>query len=143
MTSLTLRRALASATLVLCLTSCGLFGPKTAPATYANQGAQEFDPYTNAWKPATRIVVPGPSQPNAALAQQKADTAKDNNPLTKAGRAVGNTASAVGRAVSKPLEWLPGGKKEEGPAMLTPPTEEELKTALPAIPMTPAKSAGQ
>ena len=143
MTSPIFCRALASAALAASLTSCGLFGPKPAPVTSAAQGAQEFDPYTNAWKPANRIVTPGPSQPNAALAQRKADSARENSALGKAGRAVSTTASAVGRAVTKPLEWLPGGKKEEAPAMLTPPTEEELKTALPAIPMTPAKPAGQ
>lgn len=139
MTSLPLRRLLASVALVVSLTSCGLFGPKPAPVTSAAQGAQEFDPYTNAWKPANRIVVPGPSQPNAALAQQREEAARENSALEKAGRA----ASAVGRAVKKPLEWLPGGKKKEEPAMITPPTEEELKTALPAIPVTPAKPAGQ
>lgn len=139
MTSLNLRRALAATTLAASLTSCGLFGPKPAPVTSAAQGAQEFDPYTNAWKPANRIVVPGPSQPNAALAQKREEAARENSVLGKAERA----ASTVGRAVKKPLEWLPGGKKEEAPAMLTPPTEEELKTALPAIPMNQAKPAGQ
>ncbi len=125
-----LSQACMCAASVVALTSCGLFSSKPAP-TSAAHGSQEFDPYANTWKPADRAVVPPPSEPNALLAENKAEAARQNSTLNKAGRAVGNTATAVGQAVKKPLEWLPFGKKAEAPV-------EEVK---PAVPVTATSAA--
>jgi hypothetical protein len=103
---------LACSGVALGLSACGMFGEKTAHIAPSSQ--MEFDPYANTWRQSGRVVTPPPSQPNAALAQQQ----PEESTLDKAGRAMGETASAVGRAVKKPLEWLPFGKKEaEGPAV--------------------------
>jgi hypothetical protein len=95
----------------LSLSACGLFDSKSSSVTAT--GAQEFDPYSNSWRASHKVVTPGPSEPNAAIAEQQAAAKRDSNALAKAGRAMGNTASAVGRVVKKPLGWLPFGKKDE------------------------------
>ncbi len=104
--------ALICAASAAALTSCGMFGSKPAPApSYA--GGQEFDPYTNSWKPAQRVAV-GTSQPNAMLAQRAEEQKRENTFIKKTGRAVNNTATAAGNAVKKPLKWIPFvGKKGE------------------------------
>jgi hypothetical protein len=81
-----------------------------------NASSQEFDPYSNTWRSTERVVTPPPSQPNAALAEQQAAAKREDGALSKAGKAMSNTASAVGRAVKKPLGWLPFGKKDDVPA---------------------------
>ena len=111
---------LAGGVLTLGLSACG---SKPTPAPVAT-GPQEFDPYSNSWRASNRIVTPPPSQPNQALAEQQEAAAREDSTLNRAGRAVGSTADAVGRAVKKPLEWLPFGKKEEAPA-------EEVQPAVP------------
>jgi hypothetical protein len=95
------------------LTACGMFGSKPAEVSHASVGAQEFDPFANTWKTSGGAVTPPPSQPNAALAEREAAEKQENSALSKAGRAMNTTASAVGRAVKKPLGWLPFGKKDE------------------------------
>jgi hypothetical protein len=124
MISIRLSQLLACATLIGALSSCGMFGSGSSQANTA-PSAQEFDPFSNSWKPAGQIVTPPPSEPNAALAEQKAEQERQSSALNKVGRAVGNTASAAGRVVKKPLEWLPFGKKDEAPV-------EEVKPAAPA-----------
>ncbi|MFZ4763821.1 MAG: hypothetical protein ACOYMN_02610 [Roseimicrobium sp.] len=111
------------------LTSCGMFGSSSRTASSAT-AAQEFDPFTHTWKPSSRVVVPPASQPNVEYAERKAAEEKENNTLSQVGRAVGNTASAAGRAVKKPLEWFAPSKKEEPDQ----PSEAEMREALPALP---------
>jgi hypothetical protein len=95
-----------------------MFGSKpSGPMVSQSGSSQEFDPYSNSWRSTQRVVTPPPSQPNAALAEQQAATKREDGALNKAGKAMSNTASAVGRAVKKPLEWLPFGKKDEAPAV--------------------------
>jgi hypothetical protein len=101
--------------IALGLTACGMFGSKPAES-HASVGAQEFDPFANTWKASGRTVTPPPSQPNAALAEREAAEKQENSALSKAGRAMNTTASAVSRAVKKPLGWLPFGKKDEAAA---------------------------
>lgn len=118
-------KALACGALALCLSSCGLFSSKPKPVASGPAGPLEFDSFSNSWKPSTQVVTPPPSEPNATLAEQQAAAKREDSTLKKAGRAVGNTAGAVGRAVKKPLGWLPFGKKDEAPA-------EEVQPAVPA-----------
>lgn len=103
------------------LSSCGLFSSRSSEAAVTAPGALEFDHYSNTWKPSTRVVTPPPSQPNQALAEQEEAAKRENSTLNKAGRAVTNTAGAVGRAVKKPFGWLPFGKKDEAPAEVVQP----------------------
>ena len=110
------------------LSACGLFGSRS-PEPVAATGALEFDHYSNTWKPSARVVTPPPAQPNAALAAKEEADKRENSTLNKAGRAVTNTAGAVGRAVKKPLGWLPFGKKDEAPS-------EEVQPAV--VPGQPA-----
>lgn len=126
MTSHRLLQVLACATVAGALSSCGMFGSGSSQHAAAT-GTQEFDPFSNSWKPAGQIVTPPPSEPNAALAEQKEASKRENSTISKVGRAVGNTASATGRVLKKPLEWLPFGKKDEEPV-------EEVKPAAPAKP---------
>lgn len=121
---------LACGTLALGLSSCGLFSSKQQPVGVAEQ--QQFDPFSNTWKPSTQVITPPPSEPNATLAEQQAAAKREAGALKKAGRAVGNTAGAVGRAVKKPLSWLPFGKKDEVPI-------EEVQPAV----VPPQKTAAQ
>ena len=117
-----------AAVMATTLTSCGLFGSASQP-TNRPQAALEFDPFTHTWKPSSHVVVPPASEPNMELAEKKAAAAKENNALNKVGRAVGNTASAAGRVVQKPLEWF--APKKEQPDQ---PSEAEMREALPALP---------
>jgi hypothetical protein len=105
--------ALVCSTSVVALSACGMFGSKVERPVAAT-GPQEFDPYSNTWTTATRVVTPPPSQPNATLAEQQAQAKRDDSMMNKASRAMSNTASSVSRAVKKPLGWLPFGKKYEG-----------------------------
>ncbi len=105
-----------------------MFSQKTAHIAPAGQ--QEFDPYSNTWRPSGQVVTPPPSQPNAQLAEREAEARREDSALNKAGRAMSNTAGAMGRAVKKPLDWLPFGKKDE-------PAVEG------AAPMPPAATAAQ
>ncbi|MEZ0387363.1 MAG: hypothetical protein ACAI34_09875 [Verrucomicrobium sp.] len=96
------------------LSSCSMFGSKSSSTASAPVGAQEFDPYSNTWKPAGRVVVPPPSQPNADIAAQKEALKKENSMVKKVGRGAGE----VGKTITKPLKWIPfvGGKKGEASA---------------------------
>ena len=93
------------------LSSCSMFGSKSSPTASAPVGAQEFDSYSNTWKPASRVVVPPPSEPNAEIAAQKEQLKKENSVVKKMGRGAGE----VGKTIAKPLKWVPfvGGKKGE------------------------------
>ncbi len=102
---------LACSAVALSLSACGLFGSRSSEPV-AGPGALEFDHYSNSWKPSTRVVTPPPAQPNAALVEKEEAEKRENGALKKAGRAVGNTAGAVGRVVKKPFGWLPFGKKD-------------------------------
>ena len=114
---------LACSTVAAGLSACGMFD-KPAPHV-ASTGTQEFDPYSHQWRSSGRVVTPPPSEPNAAIAERQALAKNEDSTLNKAGRAMSSTASAVGRAVKKPLEWMPFGKKDEAPT-------EEVKTTEPA-----------
>jgi hypothetical protein len=120
---------LACGAVALSLSGCGLFGSGSkAERPVAATGAQEYDPYAHTWRASNRVVTPPRSEPSTALAQQQEAAKRENSTLNKAGRAMTNTAGAVGRAVKKPLEWLPFGKKDETvpddakPAVATPKT---------------------
>lgn len=112
MTSQRLLQVLACGSVALGLSACGMLDSKP-PRHAAVSGPQEFDPYANTWRTSQRVVTPPPSEPNAALAAQAAADKEENKALNKAGRAMNSTASAVTRAVKKPLEWWPFGKKDE------------------------------
>jgi hypothetical protein len=104
------------------LSACGMFGSKPAQPMAA-AGSQEFDPFSNSWKASEKIVTPPPSEPNVALAEQQAAAKREASALNKAGRAMSSTVSVVGRAVKKPLGWLPFGKKDTA-------TDAEAKPAV-------------
>lgn len=108
--SLTALLCLAS---VAALSSCGMFGSKSQPTTGAYVGGQEFDLYSNTWKPTQRVVTPSASQPNAMLAEKEAEAKRQNSLINRTSRAMNNTATAAGEAVKKPLKWIPGMKKEQ------------------------------
>ena len=102
--------------LVAGLSACSMFGSKSSVAQSAPVGAQEFDPFSNTWRPVSRVVVPPPSEPNAEIAAQQEQAKKDNSVVNKMGRSagkVGSAAGAVGKTLTKPLKWIPfvGGKK--------------------------------
>jgi hypothetical protein len=107
-----LLQVLACGSVAIGLSACGMFDSKP-PREAVATGPQEFDPYANTWRTTQRVVTPPPSEPNRALAAQAAAEKEENSALNKAGRAMNNTASAVTRAVKKPLEWWPFGKKDE------------------------------
>lgn len=96
------------------LTSCGLFGGSKAQPTGAYVGGQEFDPYSNSWKPTQRVVTPPASQPNAELARRAEEQKKQDGLINKTTRAVTSTATAAGAAVKKPLKWVPFVGKKGG-----------------------------
>jgi hypothetical protein len=108
--------ALFCALAAMALTSCGMsgfsFGSKSSTPTYSG-GGQEFDPYSNSWKPAQRVVTTT-SEPNAYLAQKAEEQKKENSIMKKTSRAVSSTATATAEAVKKPLKWVPfvGGKEK-------------------------------
>jgi hypothetical protein len=106
-------------TAALGLSACGMFSAKPERPVAATS-TQEFDPYSNTWATSSRVVTPPPSQPNASLAEQQAQEKKESGTLSKAGRAMSNTASAVGRAVKKPLGWFK--KKDDGTVDDAPPS---------------------
>lgn len=99
----------AGATLILgmSMNACSFLHrePASAPVTTT----QEFDPYTNAWKPSNRVVTVAPSQPNATLAQEKELQKNENSVMNKMGRA----GASVSNTLKKPLGWLPWTKKSE------------------------------
>ncbi|RBP39605.1 hypothetical protein DES53_10932 [Roseimicrobium gellanilyticum] len=113
--------ALFCAVAAMALTSCGTsgfnlgFGSSSSAATppaYTG-GGQEFDPYSNTWRPARPVAAPT-SQPNAYLAEKAEKEKQENTILKKTTRAMNNTASATAEAVKKPLKWVPfvGGKEK-------------------------------
>lgn len=96
------------------LTSCGMFGSSSESSTPAyTGGGQEYDPYSNSWRPARTVAVPT-SQPNAYLAQKAEEQKKENSIVKKTSRAVSNATTATAEAVKKPLKWVPfvGGKEK-------------------------------
>ncbi|WP_038162366.1 hypothetical protein [Verrucomicrobium sp. BvORR106] len=102
--------------LVAGLSACSMFGSKSSVSQSAPVGAQEFDPFSNTWRPVSRVVVPPPSEPNPEIAAQQEQVKKQNSVVNKMGRSagkVGNAAGAVGKTLAKPLKWIPfvGGKK--------------------------------
>jgi hypothetical protein len=112
--------ALFCAVAAMALTSCGTsgfnlgFGSSSASTTPAyTGGGQEFDPYSNTWRPARTVAVPT-SQPNAYLAQKAEEQKKENSIVKKTSRAMSSTATATAEAVKKPLKWVPfvGGKEK-------------------------------
>jgi hypothetical protein len=123
MSSKRLLQIIACGAAALGLSACGMFGSKPSQSSAA-ANAQEFDPYARTWRASGRTITPPPSEPNAALAEREAAAKQENSAFNKAGRAMNTTASAVGRAVKKPLDWLPFGKKDEAAA--------EAATATPA-----------
>jgi hypothetical protein len=82
-------------------TSCSLFSSKPVAEHTVPTISQEFDTDSGTWKPTTKIVVPPPSEPNATLTEAE-EKARAENSLTH----------KVGRAVKKPLTWLPWHKEE-------------------------------
>ena len=109
--------ALFCAIAAMAFTSCGGlpkigFGSKESPPTYTG-GGQEFDPYSNSWKPAKRVVTTT-SEPNAYLAQKAEQEKAENTILKKTSRAMNKSATATAEAVKKPLKWVPfvGGKEK-------------------------------
>lgn len=112
--------ALFCAVAAMALTSCGTSGlnlgfgsSSSSPAPTYTGGGQEFDPYSNSWRPARTVAVPT-SQPNAYLAQKAEEQKKENSIMKKTSRAMNNTATAAGNAVKKPLKWVPFvGNKEK------------------------------
>jgi hypothetical protein len=123
-----LLHVLVCSTSALALSSCGMFGSKQERPV-ASAGTQEFDPFSNSWTTASRVVTPPPAQPNAALAEQAAQAKREDGALNKAGRAMSSTAGAVGRVVKKPLDWLPFGKKDEAAVEEAVPATAAPKTA--------------
>jgi hypothetical protein len=118
MTVKTCTSALFCAVAAMALTSCGTsgfnlgFGSKSSsPTPTYTGGGQEFDPYSNSWRPARSVAVPT-SQPNAYLAQKAEEQKKENSIVKKTSRAMSSTATATAEAVKKPLKWVPfvGGK---------------------------------
>ncbi|HSI64464.1 MAG TPA: hypothetical protein VLE43_15150 [Candidatus Saccharimonadia bacterium] len=111
--------ALFCAVAAMALTSCGGlpsfgFGSKSAtPAPTYSGGGQEFDPYSNSWKPTQRVAATT-SEPNAYLAQKAEEAKKENSIMKKTSRAMSSTATATAEAVKKPLKWVPfvGGKEK-------------------------------
>jgi hypothetical protein len=112
--------ALFCAVAVMALTSCGTSGFKlgfgsssSSPAPTYTGGGQEFDPYSNSWRPARSVAVPT-SQPNAYLAEKAEKEKQENTILKKTSRAMNSTATATAEAVKKPLKWVPfvGGKEK-------------------------------
>ncbi len=109
--------ALFCAVAAMALTSCGMsgfsFGSKSSSTPSYSGGGQEFDPYSNTWKPTQRVVTTT-SEPNAYLAQKAEEQKRENSLMKKTSRAMSNTATATAEAVKKPLKWVPfvGGKEK-------------------------------
>jgi hypothetical protein len=100
------------------MSACSMFGSKSRTAQAAPV-SQEFDLYSNTWKPATQFAVAPPSVPNADLAMQKEQQKKEAGVISSMGR----SASKVGSAMTKPLKYIPfvgGSKKSEADPEYTP-----------------------